>query len=224
MQAPSEREPVRWVAWQDKQQRGPSMPSTPGSPFVQSVFSTPASPAKSPITDPHDIDRNAIIFSKEFMRKYFLIWYWASYTLFRGIGFDFGVSLFVALICMIIGCVTFGIVRALDESQKAKGLGTPGSGWLPPALSTPATISAPPPPQHFSISLTPQVNPPTPPPSAVTPTISDPFVGNIVLGIYHLENCDWVNQISAKNRVGFSTASEAVSHGFKPCRICSPAT
>jgi methylphosphotriester-DNA--protein-cysteine methyltransferase len=52
---------------------------------------------------------------------------------------------------------------------------------------------------------------------------SDPFVGNLVLGIYHAGHCDWVNRISTKNRVGFSTASEALSHGFKPCRICSPA-
>jgi methylphosphotriester-DNA--protein-cysteine methyltransferase len=48
-------------------------------------------------------------------------------------------------------------------------------------------------------------------------------VGNLVLGIYHLEDCDWVEHISTKNRVSFSTASEAISHGFKPCQICSPA-
>ncbi|HKG96782.1 MAG TPA: Ada metal-binding domain-containing protein, partial [Pyrinomonadaceae bacterium] len=54
-------------------------------------------------------------------------------------------------------------------------------------------------------------------------TASDPFIGNLVLGIYHVEHCDWVDQISTKNRVNFSTASEAISHGFKPCQICSPA-
>jgi methylphosphotriester-DNA--protein-cysteine methyltransferase len=43
-----------------------------------------------------------------------------------------------------------------------------------------------------------------------------------VLGIYHFENCDWVNRISTKNRVGFATAADAIQHGFKPCRICSP--
>ena len=48
--------------------------------------------------------------------------------------------------------------------------------------------------------------------------------GNMVLGIFHMENCHWVDSISLKNRVGFSTAAEATSHGFKPCRICSPAT
>jgi len=78
--------------------------------------------------------------------------------------------------------------------------------------------TAPPPAQ--TTPWTPPVN--SPAPTAVTPVLSDPFVGNIVLGIYHVENCDWVDRISTKNRVGFATASEAVSHGFKPCRICSP--
>ena len=219
---PTEREPVRWVSWQEKN-RGAAMPTTPGSPFVQSVFSSPT-PAPIPlIKDPHDVLANAVTFSKEFLRKYFLLWYWASYTAMRGLGFDFGIALLGALICMVVGCLVYGGVKAEEESRKAKKLG-PGL-WQPP------TIPGPAPPQQFSLSLTPQVTAPPPPamppitpPSAVTPTISDPFVGNIVLGIYHVENCDWVDHISTKNRVGFSTASEALSHGFKPCRICSPAT
>ena len=212
---PTEREPVRWVSWQEKN-RGTPLPTTPSSPFVQSVFSSPAAAPIPLIKDPNDIIANTVIFSKEFLRKYFLLWYWASYTALRGLGLDFGVALLAALFCMVIGCLAYGGVKAEEESRKAKKLGT---GWQPPTIS-------PPPPQQFSLSLTPQVTPPpaTQPPSAVTPTISDPFVGNIVLGIYHVESCDWVQHISTKNRVGFSTASEALSHGFKPCRICSPAT
>ena len=196
------------------------MPTTPGSPFLQSVFSAPTPAAVPLIKDPNDVMANAVTFSKEFLRKYFLLWYWASYTAMRGLGFDFGIALLGALICMVVGCLVYGAVKAEEEWRKAKNLG-PGR-WQPP------TIPGPPPAQQFSLSLTPQVitplPPATPPPSAVTPTISDPFVGNIVLGIYHVENCDWVDHISTKNRVGFSTASEALSHGFKPCRICSPAT
>lgn len=215
---PTEREPIRWVSWQEKS-RGTPLPTTPGSPFLQSVFSTPT-PAPIPlIKDPHDIMTNAVIFSKEFLRKYFLLWYWASYTALRGLGVDFGVALVGALICMVIGCLAYGGVKAEEESRKAKKL---GPGWQPPTISPPASA------QQFSLSLTPRIIPPPAAPptptSAVTPTISDPFVGNIVLGIYHVENCDWVDHISTKNRVGFSTASEALSHGFKPCRICSPAT
>ena len=217
---PTEREPVRWVSWQEKS-HGTPLPTTPGSPFLQSVFSTPT-PAPIPlIKDPHDIVANTVVFSKEFLRKYFLLWYWASYTALRGLGFDFGIALLAALICMVIGCLAYGGVKAEEESRKAKSL---GPGWQPP------TVPGPQPAQQFSLTFTPQVTPPPSPPpspspvSAVTPTISDPFVGNIVLGIYHVENCDWVAHISTKNRVGFSTASEASSHGFKPCRICSPAT
>ena len=232
-QAPSEREPVRWVAWQEKS-RAPSMPTTPGSPFVQSLFSAnaPTHGAVAHIADPHDVAHNAFVFSIEFVRKYFLLWFWASYTVLRGFGFDFGIAIFAALVCMVLGCITFGLVRAIDESRNAKGL-SPGSGWQAPGIAAhsppahvksawipPPAISAPP-PQQANV-WTPPVNSPTP--TAVTPTVSDPFVGNIVLGIYHHENCKWVDQISTKNRVGFSSASEAVSHGFKPCRICSPTT
>ena len=243
---PAERQPVRWVSWQEKS-RGASMPTTPGSPFVQSLFNTPA--AAPLIKDPHDVMGNAVVYSKEFMRKYFLLWYWASYTVMRGFGFDFAISLFGALICMVIGCFTYGVVKAREESRKAKGLATAGVAWQAPGISTsshfggssasgPASISAhsapapiakswlPPPavtapPPSQNIPWTPPVNQSTP--TAITPAVSDPYVGNIVLGIYHVENCDWVDHISTKNRVGFLSASEAASHGFKPCRICSPA-
>ena len=250
-QVRSDREPVRWVSWQEKS-RGVSMPKTPASPFLQSVFSSSqaAPPVVPLIKDPHDVMGNAIVFSKEFMRKYFLLWYWASYTAMRGFGFDFPIALFAALACMIIGCFTYGVVKAREESRRAKGL-APGVAWQPslatPAASShfatsssvPASISVHSPPAHVKTAWMPppaitapppdQATPWTPPinsapPTAVTPTISDPFVGNIVLGIYHVESCDWVDHISTKNRVGFATASDAASHGFKPCRICSPAS
>ena len=238
---PVEREPVRWVSWQDKGRAGAATPTTPGSPIVQSLFSSPQAAPISPIKDPHDVIGNALIFSKEFMRKYFLLWYWASYTVLRGFGFDFGIALFGALICMVIGCLAYGCVKAEEESRKAKTLGH-GGRWQPSlsnAAGGPGSISAHSPPARLPRSWTPppaatappptHATPWTPPvnsatPTAITPVISDPFVGNIVLGIYHEEHCDWVDHISTKNRVGFSTASEALSHGFKPCRICSPAT
>ena len=223
----AEREPIRWVSWQEKN-RGPAMPSTPGSPFVQSVFSSPAPARVSLIKDPYDLMGNTLIFSKEFLRKYFLLWYWASYTALRGFGFEFEIALFAALICMLVSCMAYGLVKAKEETRKAKNL---GSAWQPPSLAAPRVawqqppaVTAPP-PQQYSMSFSPQVSSPaTATPTAVTPALSDPFVGNIVLGIYHVENCDWVDHISTKNRVGFATASEATSHGFKPCRICSPAT
>jgi len=139
-----------------------------------------------------------------------LIWYWAAYILLDFLGFDFLVTLFVALVCLSIGCLTFGLVRSIDEGVKAKRAKL-NAAWQPAAVG---------PPQPAPTSWNPPVSLPSP---LANTGSSDPFVGNLVLGIYHLEKCDWVKRISTKNRVGFSTASEALSHGFKPCRICSPA-
>jgi hypothetical protein len=112
--------------------------------------------------------------------------------------------------------VVYGFVRALDEALKA-GTSNKLAGGQQSSIIAPPPL---PPPQRFGNSWNPRV---TLPPPALAPTATEPFVGNLVLGIYHLEGCDWVGHISSKNRVSFSTASEAISHGFKPCQICSPA-
>jgi hypothetical protein len=207
---------IRWIPWQERF-RGASVPSTPNSPQVQSLFSgAPPGPLPSILQDPQDILGNTITFSKDFIRKYFLVWYWGAYILLKFIGFGFFLSIFAALMCLALGCLTFGLVRAIDESLKAK------RASLNALPQQPLMAGAPPDPQPIFVqSWKPQVNLP-PPPTVVAPATTDPFVGNLVLGIYHLENCHWVNRITTKNRVGFATSSEAIQHGFKPCRICSP--
>ncbi len=203
----------RWAPWQERM-RGPSVPSTPSSATVQTLFG--GSPVAAPVLDPTNVLGNTLHFSKEFLRKYFLIWYWAAYILLKFIGFDFIVSLFAATVCLTIGCLTFGMVRAVDEAVKAKKAKL-NAKWQQPAFGVPLSGAQ----QSLPAPSNPQTSMP---PSPVFYTgASDQFVGNLVLGIYHHDTCDWVNRISSKNRVGFSTASEAVSHGFKPCRICSPA-
>ena len=203
----------RWTPWQEKP-RGPAVPQTPQSSTVQTLFGG-AQPTGPLIRDPTDVLANTLLFSKEFLRKYFLIWYWAAYVLLKFLGFDFLVSLFAATVCLSIGCLTFGLVRAVDEAVKAKKAKMV-SQWHQSTFGAPPSVAQ----QNLPASWNPQASLP----SAVVSTAStDPFVGNLVLGIYHIDTCDWVNRISTKNRVGFSTASEAVSHGFKPCRICSPA-
>ncbi|HJU91573.1 MAG TPA: hypothetical protein VJ656_01455 [Pyrinomonadaceae bacterium] len=203
-----------WTPWQEKV-RGTSVPSTPSSATVQTLFGG-APAAAAVVRDPTDVLGNTIFFSKEFLRKYFLIWYWAAYVLLKFLGFDFLVSLFAATICLTIGCLTFGMVRAMDETVKAKRAKL-NAKWQQQPLFPPASLAQ----QTLQAPSNPQVNQPVPVFYIGGP--SDPFVGNLVLGIYHHDTCDWVNRISTRNRVGFSTASEAVSHGFKPCRICSPA-
>ena len=216
-QPPPASRAIRWIPWQERG-RGASVPSTPNSATVQSLFNSGPAPSQPvALKDPHDVLGNTVTFSKEFLRKYFLVWYWGAYILLKFMGFSFFLSVFAALMCLALGCLTFGFVRAIDESMKAKK-GMPGSGWQPPSI---VGASPPDPQAQFPRSWKPQVNLPLAP-SIVAPATTDPFVGNLVLGIYHLENCHWANRITTKNRVGFATSSDAIQHGFKPCRICSP--
>ena len=203
----------RWIPWQDRTQ-GSSVPATPASATVQTLFGG-SPPPKIKLKDPHAVMQNTFVFAKVFVRRYFLGLYWASYLLLKFFGVSFFVSMFVALVCFAIGCFMFGLIRALDESRKAGSTLT--SGWQP------AAVPAPPSPPQFPASWNAQ--PGLPPITAATvDSATNPFVGNLVLGIFHLENCHWVDTISQKNRVGFPSAAEARAHGFKPCRICSPAT
>lgn len=218
-EAPHERRTARWMPWQDKS-REPAYPITPSSEF-QSVFSGGAVPQSPKVRDPFAVAENTIHYSKEVLRKYFLIWYWAAYILLDFLGFDLFLSVFVALVVLMVVCFGVGLVRAIDGALKASTSGSASSQFQ---IRQPAVATAPPPapPPSIPVSWNAPAALPAPPDPLIT-SVSDPFVGNRVLGIFHLETCDWVDRISAKNRVGFSTASEAASHGFKPCRICYPA-
>ena len=211
-QLPSDGRNVRWIPWQEKN-RGASVPSSPASSVFTTLFA--GSPAHiSSVHDPNDWWRNTIFFSREFLRKYFLLWYWAAYLLLNFLGVHFLFGLVVAFVCLSVGCLTYGFVRAFDELVKARG-SNPVTRGQPPSILVPQ-----PPPQSLSSSWSPHVTLPVP---SFNTTASEPLVGNLMLGIYHAGNCDWVGLISTKNRVNFSTASEAISHGFKPCQVCSPA-
>ena len=208
---PPDGRAIRWIPWQDKKHSS-TVPSTPASSTVQTLFGG-SPPPELKIKDPHAVWQNTVLFSKDFARRYFLAWYWAAYLLLKFFGFSFFLSMFAALVCLAIGCFTFGLVRAIDESRKATRGSLPG--WQHSAITAPPPPPATPPPWNAQPGL---------PPKAVANAASDPFIGNLVLGIFHLEDCHWVDTISLKNRVGFSTAAEATAHGFKPCHTCSPAT
>ena len=210
---PPDSRTIRWIPWQDKSRSSRTVPATPASSTVQTLFGgSPAAPII--VKDPQDVLRNTFTFSKEFLRRYFLAWYWGAYLLLKFVGFGFFLSLFVGLFCLALACLTFGVVKAIEESRKPMRSNLPA--WQQAGISAP-----PPPPDPQTLSWNVQ-----PPPPSTSPAIlaTDPFVGNLVLGIFHLENCHWVDRISLKNRVGFASVAEAQSHGFKPCRICSPVT
>jgi len=205
--SPSDGRNVRWISWQERS-KATSIPSSPSSTSFQTIF------AKPPAHDPDDVLRNAIYFSKEYYKKNFLLWYWGAYILLTFLGLDFGLSLLFATLCLTITCLTLGLMRAIDERKKARS--GVSSSWQQQTSITGNPVQQQP---ALPSSWSPRV---TLPPPAPILSSSEPFVGNLVLGIYHLAQCDWVTHISTKNRVAFSTASEAVSHGFKPCQICSP--
>ncbi len=49
------------------------------------------------------------------------------------------------------------------------------------------------------------------------------YIGNINSMIFHEENCRFGGKrIKEENRVCFSTRGEAVSAGYRPCKVCRP--
>ena len=214
--AQSEKRPVRWKPWQNKN-KTISVPATPASSTVQTIFGASATPASSriqtifgapapvpTIRDPDNVVKNTLVFGKEFLRKHFLLWYWSAYILLSFTGLSVAFRFFAALFCVAIGCLIYGLSKARDEGRSAP------SQVLP--------VGSPPiKPQSGPGSWHPLTHPQ---PLLTGANPIEPIVGNRVLGIYHLQACKWVDQISAANRVSFASASEALSHGFKPCRIC----
>jgi Metal binding domain of Ada len=208
---------VRWIPWQEKQKES-SLPSTPSSSTFQTIFSG-GTVAPSARRNPDAIALNTLHFAKESFRGHFFWWYWAVYLLFQFGALGAGFSLLAAILCVTIACLVYGLYRAIEESRGAQRLGplSQRSGALPPITgrqNPAAWHSGPPLPLPQPLAQTPS-------PVALPRTR---FIGNRVLGIYHARNCDWVHQISAANIVGFKSTTEASSHGYKPCRICSPAT
>jgi hypothetical protein len=201
------REPVRWTPWGEKI-KTPAVPTTVPTSF-QTLFGS--APPVQIVRDPQDILGNTREFANEFLRKYFIWWYWGIYLVIWYSGLGMLPSLTFALVFLGMACLSFGFVYAVVESRKAKkpnlSVRQHSAAALPPVSQT-----------GLSASSRPAVN--LPPPSV---SASHSFIGNLVLGIYHAEHCSWVGRISTKNRVTFSTTADAQSHGFKPCRICSPA-
>jgi hypothetical protein len=111
-------------------------------------------------------------------------------------------TLTVAVVCVIIG-----LYKAIDEMRTARHK---LFAQQVPSIAPPRHVPA-------SWQTVTHVYP-----LPATTKRSGPFLGNRVLGIYHLPDCDWVTQINAPNLVSFTSSADAASHGYKPCRICSP--
>jgi hypothetical protein len=162
--------------------------------------------------DPTKVVRNSFFYSRQFFLQYFFWWYWGAYVLFQFSGLGFTLGFVIATIAMWVWAMIWGVhkAKALALNAQLKQASPLSLGTVPPAPTPRRSPLA----WQTVTHVYPLPTPPKP---------SQPIVGNRVLGIYHLENCDWVQQISAANLVTFASDSEAAAHGYKACRICSPA-
>jgi hypothetical protein len=202
-----------WKPWQARPATS-SLPATPPSSTVQTIFGGPPPSTMIPgIRDPSRVLRNTPVFAKELFTKSFLWWYWGVYLCLMVFGVDVLYSLLVTFTLLTTVGLVYGFIRAREAAQVASQTNSPFANSLPSASSSSPQFSSP----SMSLSkLTAYQLPPT------SITANDPIIANRVLSIYHLRDCSWVGLISDKNRVSFMSPSEALSHGFKPCKVCSP--
>jgi len=215
----TDRRDVRWLPWHERPKQQP-LPMTPASSSSQTIFNTGSVPPGPVVRNPDRVAANTFYFGKEFFRGHFFWWYWGVYVLFQFGGLTAGASLLATILCVTFACLLYGLYRAIEEQRNAHRLAPapqraaslPRPIWLTPISQQPSPI----------IPLAPPLM--TQPASPPATQSTEPFIGNRVLGIFHLRDCGWVEQISTSNIVSFASPSEATSHGYKPCRICSPAT
>jgi hypothetical protein len=48
------------------------------------------------------------------------------------------------------------------------------------------------------------------------------YIGNTDTMVYHYPSCAWAEKILPENRIWFSSPSEAISAGYRPCEKCNP--
>lgn len=217
---------ARWKPWKPRASKS-RLPSTTPSSTYQTIFSGPgkadppdavtatpmpaATAAQASILfgattkvpaarDPDDVLMNTGYFAKEFLRQTFIWWYWGIYLCLQFMGMDTAYALILAVVCLLLGSLAYGFVRALDLSHNAPA-SLPGIH-----------------PQGSIASVPPQLNTSVVPKSITT---SEAVIGNSKLNIYHVNTCNWVERISPRNRVGFSSPAAAVADGYKPCHVCS---
>ena len=190
---------ARWISWDEKPKERPT-PVSASSSTVQTIFG--AKKGKPKVRDPNAVVQNTMILAVDLFRSRFIWWWWLFFIVFQ-FGWTMGLAeFFFSLAIIAVACLIYGFYQALQEKQAALML---TQSATPLSLNT-----APPAPQSQSLPG--------------TPKRLGPFVGNRVLGIFHEADCPWVMQISAANLINFRATSEASSHGYKPCRVCLPAS
>lgn len=60
---------------------------------------------------------------------------------------------------------------------------------------------------------------------SITPTnvtTESPYIGNRNSHIFHLSDCDSINNTKEHNKVYFNTRNDAINKGYNPCKSCEP--
>lgn len=187
-----------------------NVPLTPGSATVQSIFAGPI-PDTGPLVtasvqDPSAIWRNTPKLAMETLGRSFIWWYWGFYVFLKLIGLDFLQAFLLAIVGIFTVCFAWGFIKAQIIAREARANSGPVLGITPTSQLVTSPLGTLPAPIQTPRSI----------------TSSDPLVGNTALNIYHLTDCEWVKQISNKNRTTFASPSEASLMGFKACKVCTP--
>jgi serine/threonine protein kinase len=176
---------------------------------AEQPFPAVAGPSLPPpvqvITDPNAVWTNTIKFSRQFLSKIFIWWYFGIYFLLKVVGVDFSISILLTVIAILGSSLVTGLVRAQKAKQKALKAAKLAAS-LPP-LAQVSSLSIPGSLTHVPTSV----------------TANDPLIGNAALSIFHRDDCEWVKRIQNKNRVTFASPYEAKREGYKACQVCSPA-
>lgn len=207
LEAPVETRNVRWLPW-DHQNRERSVPTTTPSAAFQTIFSVPPDSSLPAGRNPAAVPQNALLYTKEALQQHSFWWYWGFFVLFGLGGFGLGESFLAATLAVVLVCMIIGVYKAVEEARLAR---------RKQVAQQAALSSAPPRPGPASWQTVTHLYPLPP-----ATKRSGPLLGNRVLGIYHLPDCDYVTQVSQANMVSFTSSSDATSHGYKACRICSP--
>jgi hypothetical protein len=155
-----------------------------------------------------------------FVVSLLLLWLWLPIleAIYTGSGGAKGDAETFAWLVNIGSCTAFGIYRVKREgvSRSRPFRASPKSSHRMPAT----------PPFRTTPASTYQVRAPRPRSSSASPPITrtmvDPVVGSLIRHIYHRPNCEWAFKISTRNRISFSSPTEAQARGYRRCRVCLP--
>ena len=117
-----------------------------------------------------------------------------------------------AVILGLLGLRVFAAASMPLSNQAAPTLNLP---YFSSTVVTPQAATDPslPTSKQPSPSITPQPQP---------ETSATKFVGSVKSDKYHYPSCQWAKRISPDNEIWFSSATEAKTKGYVPCKVCKP--